>query len=460
MKTKLLLKTVCTATLMMVANGAQAQVSADEVARLGKDLTPIGAEMAGNAAGTIPAWTGGFLKDYKTPEGYIEGKFHPNPFPDDKILFTITSENIDKYRNNLSAGQIALLKAHPATYKMHVYKTRRTAGYKDVIYNAAKKNAANASLVPGGNGIQDMVKTLPFPIPNNGAEVVWNHVTRYRGEAARVYSASAGPQRNGSYTLHKDEGELVFNELMGTDDKKLGNIIFFFKQKTTAPTRRAGDVLLVHETLDQSREPRLAWTYSTGQRRVRRAPQVAFDTARGVDGLRTADNLDVFNGSPERYDWVIEGKEEIYIPYNNYEFAQPSNRYTDILQKGHPSTEKLRYELHRVWKVTGKVKAGMSHIYATRTFYIDEDSWQVTLADQYDGKGKLWRFSEAYAMNYYEEGIHWNVGETHHDLIAGRYLIEVLSNEEKRPRDFAFADNNASKLVNYTPGALRRGGIR
>lgn len=40
--------------LSIMAGSVMAAVSADEAAKLGTTLTPMGAEMAGNAAGTIP----------------------------------------------------------------------------------------------------------------------------------------------------------------------------------------------------------------------------------------------------------------------------------------------------------------------------------------------------------------------------------------------------------------------
>ena len=102
-----------------------AALTPEEAARLGADLTPIGAEKAGNADGTIPPWEGGITT---WPEGYKPGDHHPDPFPDDPILFTITGQNADQYADKLTPGQMALLKTYD-TYKMNVYRTRRTASY-------------------------------------------------------------------------------------------------------------------------------------------------------------------------------------------------------------------------------------------------------------------------------------------------------------------------------------------
>ena len=61
----------------------QAAVSAEEAAKLGRELTPVGAEKAGNAAGTIPAWDGGITRP---PAGFRVGTFHIDPFAKRMLL--------------------------------------------------------------------------------------------------------------------------------------------------------------------------------------------------------------------------------------------------------------------------------------------------------------------------------------------------------------------------------------
>ncbi|WP_165679079.1 DUF1329 domain-containing protein, partial [Metapseudomonas otitidis] len=231
----------------------------------------------------------------------------------------------------------------------------------------------------------------------------------------------------------------------------------FFKQQVTAPSRLAGNVLLVHETLDQVKEPRLAWIYNAGQRRVRRAPQVAYDgPGTAADGLRTSDNFDMFSGAPDRYDWKLVGKKEMYIPYNSYKLDSPSLKYDDIIKAGHINQDLTRYELHRVWEVVATVKPGERHIYAKRHMYIDEDSWQVALVDHYDGRGQLWRVAEGHAQFYYHHQVPAYTLEALYDIIAGRYLALGMKNEEKRSFEFGFV----GKAADYTPAALRNAGVR
>jgi hypothetical protein len=239
-------------------------------------------------------------------------------------------------------------------------------------------------------------------------------------------------------------------------EQTLGNKIFFFKQEVLAPARLAGGILLVHETLDQVKEPRSAWIYNPGQRRVRRAPQVAYDNpGTASDGLRTTDQFDMFSGATDRYDWKLVGKKELYVPYNSYKLHSNSLKYKDILTPMHVNPEHLRYELHRVWVVEATVKEGARHIYKRRTFYLDEDSWQVLLVDQYDNRDQLWRVSEGHVINYYELPVLWTTLEVHTDLQAGRYLAIGLDNENK------MYDFNISRTPeDYTPAALRTEGMR
>ncbi|MBA3849931.1 MAG: DUF1329 domain-containing protein [Opitutus sp.] len=439
--------------LLACALGAAAALSPADAARLGHDLTPLGGEKAGNAAGTIPAWDGGITQ---APPGYTAGMHHPDPFAADAVQFTLTAANADQYADKLGAGHLALLKAYN-TYKMPVYQTHRSASNPQRIYDATKKNATTASLTEGGNGITGSVQGIPFPIPQNGLEVIWNHLTRYRGVAANRSISQAAPQRNGSYTLVDFDDEFLFNYCReDAAEANLDNVLLYFKQAVTAPARLAGSILLVHETMDQVKEKRRAWLYNAGQRRVRLAPSIEYDNpGTASDGMRTSDQFDMFNGAPDRYEWKLIGKKEMYMPYNSYKLHSNTLKYDDILKPLHINQDLTRYELHRVWVVDATLKSGTNHIYSRRTFYIDEDSWQVLAVDQYDGRGNLWRVSEAHCINYYDALIFWSTLEVHTDLIAGRYLAIGLDNQSKM---YNFGLTRSPQ--DYTPARLRQEGVR
>ena len=430
-----------------------AQLSPEEIAKLGNELTPMGAVKAGNSEGTIPAWDGGLSKP---PADWKPGMHYVDPYAGDKILFTITGENVDQYRDKLTPGQIALLETYPS-YKMNVYPTHRSAAYPQRIYDKTIANAATATLVEGGNGVTGAINGIPFPIPKNGLEAIWNHLLRYRADSAARTIGQAAPTRGGSYTLveFRDEFFMLYS-MEGKTEADLNNRILFFRQEVMAPARLAGGILLVAETLNQVAEHRNAWVYNPGQRRVRRAPNVAYDNpGTAADSMRTSDQLDMFNGAPDRYDWELVGKREIYVPYNSYQLQDPSLKFSDILTPLHINQDHVRYELHRVWVVDATLKDGARHIYKRRTFYIDEDSWQIVVNDTYDNRDQLWRVSEGHAMTYYNVPSLWTSLEVHTDLQAGRYLAIGL-NSEYPPYEFDIQRS----LDDYTPAALRREGKR
>ena len=446
-------KTTVLAALCLLAQNAFAELTPEQAASLGGDeLTPIGAERAGNEAGTIPAWTGG-LTDL--PAGYVEGEPLVDPFPNEKPLFTITAQNFEQYKENLSTGQIALLQRYPDTYRMPVYPTHRTAAYPASMYEAVKEDALTAKTTPDGNGLVNVDSYVPFPIPKSGVEIVWNHVLRYRGGSVQRSYTQIPVQANGSFSPVVFEDQLTFAQYLGTPPP---NRLFYYKQAIKAPARLEGDVLLVHENIDQVAEPRAAWVYNAGQRRVRRAPDVAYDgPGNASDGLRTADDLDMYNGALDRYEWKLLGKKELYIPYNSFRLGNKDLTYKDIVLKGHLNPDHLRYELHRVWIVEATLKDGERHIYAKRTFYIDEDTWQISIADLYDGRGELWRVKEAHNNIHYQVSVPWYAVETSHDLISGRHLPIGLGNELK---GYQYDWEHKAKERDYTPAALRRSGVR
>ena len=136
--------TVSAAVLVLVAGGVQAAVSEAEAAKLGKELTPVGAERAGNKDGSIPEFKGG------TPKGKLKlGDPRGDPYAGEKPLFSIDASNVDKYKDKLTAGQIELIKTRKG-YRMDVYPTHRSCGYPDIINERTKKNATLAKLTTDG----------------------------------------------------------------------------------------------------------------------------------------------------------------------------------------------------------------------------------------------------------------------------------------------------------------------
>jgi hypothetical protein len=442
-------------TLLAAAPLSQAKITAEQAAQLGGDtLTPIGAERAGNADGSIPPWTGGIQE---MPPGYVEGERLVDPFAADEVQYTITAANYQNYEEFLSPGQIALLKRYPDTFSMPVYPTRRSARIPEAEYAGIKSGATETEMVQGGSGLVNFKASVPFPIPQHGLEVIWNHITRYRTPYGAQWRFTKIPvQANGNFSPVLFEQLTLFANRV--PDNPNPNRLFVFLQRILAPARLEGDVLLVHENIDQIAEPRSAWVYNAGQRRVRRAPNIAYDgPGTASDGLSTSDDLDMYNGAPDRYEWELVGKKELMIPYNSYGLRRGDLSYGDIIKPGHPNPEHLRYEKHRVWVVDSRIKEGSRHIYARRTYYVDEDTWQIAIIDHYDGRGELWKVKEGHEVSHYQVEVPWLAADFLYDLVSGRYLATGLDNEVKGyPYNFDWKGS----FDDFTPAALRRAGRR
>jgi hypothetical protein len=223
-----------------------------------------------------------------------------------------------------------------------------------------------------------------------------------------------------------------------------------------APARRAGEILLVHEPGADFTEGkgRKAWQYLTGQRRVRLAPAVSFDTPNpGVAGTSTYDDSFIFNGSPERFNWELIGKQEMIIPYSNYNFVFQA-KVEDVLGDKFLNPELIRWEKHRVWVVEGTLKEGNRHLYSKRRFYIDEDSWAALAGDNYDGRGNLWRVQFAYGANLYDKKSNFHLAYGAYDVLQDIYNL----NTKPIPGKFKNGVKHNDKY--FTAKGMARSGVR
>ncbi|MFT5924008.1 MAG: hypothetical protein ACI9LE_001000 [Paraglaciecola sp.] len=426
-------KIIFTASLVLLAlNSAHvlAKVSEQEAAKLAAALTPVGAERAGNADGSIPEWTGGMTTP---PAGYQgEGTTRIDPFADEKPLFTINASNYSQYADKLSDGQKALFAKYPETFNMPVYPTHRTAAAPKWVYDNTKKNALNAELKEGGNGVVNAFGGYPFPMPKNGHEAIWNHLLRWVGQGDYYDFRSDTVYPNGEKTKG---GGIVWDTYPYFDSTKdvssyNGNIMQLLVQYDT-PVRRKGEVIMFHDAVNASETPRQAWQYIPGQRRVRRAPTIGMDTPNAqFAGQSVYDEVFMFNGSPERYDWKLVGKKEMYIPYNNNgliaAFETKNGKADDIQTPHHLNPTYARYELHRVWVVESTLAEGKRHVYGKRTFYLDEDSWAAVVTDSYDGRGELWRVGLANMLNAYDVPVTRMRSFYHIDLQNDAYAVNLV----------------------------------
>ncbi|BAN46964.1 DUF1329 domain-containing protein [Metapseudomonas resinovorans] len=437
---------------------AQAKISDAELARLGQDLTPLGAEKAGNADGSIPAWSGKWSGTPPHVKFAGAGTPYPDPYADEKPLFTITAENMEQYADNLSDGQKALLKRYGKTFRIPVYPSHRDFRVDEVTEEFIRKNATTAELAGGGNEAHNAWGASPFPIPQNGAELLFNHTMQGRARTEEANYIQAVIYPDGNRTIDKVNYKIfsVWSDPARTLGDSAG-ILSNFMITNLEPVRKKGEIVAGQEFINAFSQPRQAWQYAPGQRRVRRAPTVGYDSPTGAGGFRTYDEDRLFNGSPDRYDWKIVGKRELYIPYNNYLIDEPKVTTEQILATtGHVNPDLMRYEKHRVWVLEATLKPGSRHIYAKRVMYIDEDSWAAVMADNYDARGQLWRTNMQTSIYAYDiKRFHARLG-IYQDLIAGSYLVDRLLDGQKP------ALLNASQWAQeeFSPGYLRKLGTR
>lgn len=437
------------AVMVIAAAPAAAKAPPSEVAKLGNELTPVGAVAKGNDDGSIPEWRGRELftqeqvdlsraqleewrlRDPQKVEDMVYSELRQREADIGDVVtakFEITKANYKQYADKLTEGHKAMFERYD-TYKMIVYPTIRTAFFPQEIYDATKKNAAEAELV-GTDVLNGARLGFPFPIPTQGAEVIWNHKLKYKGDAVKRYNNQAIVKPDGSYKISKLIEDVKF---------KYGNIsepggtalLAYYLSNVIEPARVAGQLTLVHETANEGEGGRLAWIFNPGLGRVNRAPDVGYDNPYiGTDGEQFNDQVDVFNGSLDRYNWKLVGRKEMFIPYHNYELNSPKVKYADIIQPGHTNQDLVRYELHRVWVVDATLRDGTRHQFARRTFYLDEDSWSIAVVDCYDNRNELWKMQEAYLLTLPFIPTVTGAPEAIFDLQSGRYFLTALTNED------------------------------
>lgn len=421
----------------------EAKVGADEAAQLGRALTPMGSEAAGNAAGTIPRWEGG-LPQKQTQRG-------ENPYVADKPLYVITAKNVEQHQAVLTEGYRALFRTYPS-YTMPVYPTRRSASYPQWFYDASRRNATTVELTNNGFGFCCTAQGYPFPLPKNGTEVMWNHIMRYNTKGFKGFVNLAATQADGSYVVERSYLELayMYNNAKSSVESIKGMNLYALT-KTVSPPNKAGEAHLLHVPIDRIQNQTGVWVYNNSVGRARRIGEVGYDNPL-FDGLMTHDQIDMFNGPLDRYTIKLLGKKEMLIPYNSYRLYDPAVKYKDILSKGHINQSLTRYELHRVWVIEAEVRAGFSHRYKKRTFYLDEDSWIVHLQDIYDERGQFWRTAESHSINFANVPVMVNGVQVHYDLQSRRYVAINLTNQERKLIEYDWEADPSY----FSPATLKR----
>ncbi len=434
---------------VVTKNTPKHQVHPGQLRRLDTDLTPVGAQRAGNADGSIPEWTGGLprIAPIDPRIGYTD------PFADDRRLYTITAANAVQYKDLLSVGHLTLLKRDARIFRMNVYPTRRSASYPDAVLAEVKKQAPLA--YTEGYHIRDIGKSsVPFPIPADGLQVMWNHVFRWRGGSVERQFIQAPVAASGAFYIVRMRQTAAFDQHGYMADSRAGRFLnahVFYLSPPSAIGLRA----ITWEPIDPVGEQRDRWMYVPQTLDTKRLPTYDYDQQELLaGGMRTADQNDGWNGAPDRYSWKLLGKKEMLIGYNAYKLIDRSLRYPDIIRARNLDPDLLRYEKHRVWVV--EATAVKFHSFYRRIFYVDEDTWQVAMEEVYDKAGQLINFGDHHMVQFNDVQVPWYAVTIHHKIKTAGYVVNYLHNSEPFPMRWGFKPT----MTEFLPSNIRVLGLQ
>lgn len=443
-------RTALAACLLMLHGGMV--FAAADYSQLGKTLTLSGAEKAGSADGSVPAFDGGLSA---TPAGVsVSGNVRPDPFASEKPVVSINAQNMAQYADKLTAGTQALMKRYP-DYRIDVYPSHRTVALPQWLLDNTVKNAGKAKLGEDGYSLTGVRESVPFPIPQSGIEVMWNALSAYTGKVLDLpaYNAfnvnSAGTLTLTTAGRYQQQNDYYLNPDEGNGD------LLRVRVDYSGPARRAGEAAMTFHRTNYATGNRRAFQYLPGQRRVKLAPDLGYDTPNtSTSGMSTYDDVGMFNGPMDRFDFKIVGKKVMYVPYNDYRLVY-ANDAKDVFKAGFINPSYVRWEPHRVWVVEANLKDGKRHVYKKREFYIDEDSWNFLASDQYDAHGNLWRAGFSYTVQNYDVGTFFQQCGGHYDLISGSYYINLWPGKGG-VRNL----NEGLSATSWSPDSLAGAGIR
>ena len=434
-----------------LAAPAYAAVSSEEAAKLGgSELTSVGAERAGNADGSIPAWQA----DWTGPAMPEKGGLYPDPFAGEKPLYTINQENMGQYAEVLSEGTQELIRRW-GDYRVDVYESHRVVDFPEWLKQATIANATRVQNTEDGASLEGAMGGYPYPIPKTGAEAIWNHNLRYYGPPYQARFTGWMVDSTGNLIMTHDlenYTESPYHEDPEDTPK------YFQRRLSTylGPGRLVGEKSLTYMSLNfQADGNNKIWAYSQGQRRVRLAPDFGYDTPMtNAGGTYFFDELGMWEGQLDRFDFKLVGKKELLLPYNNYRFLMHTAP-GDAYGKQFANPDVMRWEKHRVWVVEATLKPGKRHAQSKKVFYIDEDSWSMVLYEGYDQAGKMMRSAQGLITYDWSTKSVPNTPMVMYDLVKGQY---VSSMHLHGGTGYVRVDRWPNSRL--TPDAMAGGGIR
>ncbi len=404
------------------AGSAMAQTATPDPTLLTTTLTPLGAERAGNADGSIPAWTGGNVTAPAPTNQPIDVPI----FADEHALYSVDASNMEQYATLLTPGTQKLMTE--SGLKMNVFPTHRTAAAPQYVYDNTAKNVTRVQFDPAGMrfGVVGAYAGPPFPIINTsnpnigGTQLVWNHLHRWQTFVNFT-------KLSGGYVVISDKVILSFGgsshficpyyDPAGTAET-YGGYLSKLHEYFLLPSSSNGQEDLVWVSSNVNRYPNITWTLLNGQGRVRKAPDEAYDTPGSVsNGLSNYDDASGFAGSPQEYDWKYIEKREMLVPYHCNAIAFTTA--ADLIHPKFPNPDIIRWEKHRVWVVEATLHPGSKNTTARRRLYIDEDTWMVLLSDMYDANDALVKTAAVYNRSIGSVPCTWEIGEIIFNFTSG-----------------------------------------
>lgn len=357
--------------------------------RLLSELTPLAAIPAGNGS-DIPPWRGGVRMP---PPTAVMGAERVAAYQSDQPIIRINGNNWQQYSQYLATGLQSLFQQNPDSFEISVYPTRRSAAAPDAVYDAVYRNAVRVQIERGHMYGKFALGGIIFPIAQTGQELVWNHLSRWRGYGRTAAVEDWQPTDSGWQRLRwqLDEKIPFYSQLHRP-------------QATESIFTR--DLIANGLSLSEVANTRIG---------VKRDERGAYPTGWQAN-FPAPEDRDMFSANPSDYVWTLLGSREMYVPYN-----QNPQQLPELSLGQHPAMDRIRFEKHRVWLVDGVLRKGAHGLYQKRVFYIDEDSSAILMADLYDTDGHLWRFNLALPVCWYELPALASIAELSLDLLARNY---------------------------------------
>jgi Protein of unknown function (DUF1329) len=398
--------------------------------------------------------------------GYSYGKVREEfwKYKDEKPVVIITSANLQQYADKLSPGELDMFKNKPG-YEMRIYPTHRSCVIPDWVKANSKENAGFAKLDATGNYlVTAKLPGAPFPEPKTGAEAMWNYLVHYRGVGyiyPRVVTAASPAPGNTTWIEPVEEPWTMYypwGKKGQTTPDQVNDKYFYIYYGYTEPTAFAGQG--ANQLYHFSAQIVETYYYFPGQRRVRRLPAYNYDTPQiGFENNYTQDDIYMFYGAIDRYDWKIVGHKDLYVPYNSFGMYRFDVPYHNVMKDDVINPANRRYELHTVLQVEGTIKSGSRNISEKRVLYLDEDSWNATSGEDYDGQGKLWKVREGFMLPVWELGSACDSPSmVNYNLSNGRYVHDGgITGQGKDIQWFTEPGNNVIFTDDYYSSEALRG---